>query len=222
MMIARLMGTLLLASLLAAPTPAPPWKGLPLRTMTKDHGGKNGDVTNLAFEGAQATIIAAFKKIGWVQADPLSAVNDAHLAAAAVAHQPYPTAPVSTLYLFGRMQDFAMEHEVGSVSKRDHARFWDTKRQDPRTHLELWLSDASRDIAIEPLMKDTVPVGTTHKIDPNIDAERGLIDAALNQARLVSAKVIEMGIPTTNGRNGSGDRFFTDGKVPVFVLSAPR
>jgi hypothetical protein len=175
---------------------------------------------NIALEGSRATILAAFAAIGWVPADPLSLRDDARLATDAVLHRSYPTAPVSRLYLFGRQEDFAVEHELGSVARRDHARFWDTKRRDPTTHLELWIGDASRDSGIEVLRRHGIPVGTTHHIDPDLDAERTRIVQALRATGRVLAVVMEPGMgATTAGRNGGGDRFFTDGRVAVIVLN---
>lgn len=160
---------------------APPWKGLPLRTRKKS--GRPGDPINVAFEGSKSAILAAFKQIGWVEADPLTTKNDLHLAAATVAGQPYRHAPVSTLYLFGRAQDVAVERELGSTAKRDHARLWDAHRTDPVTHLELWLGDAARDNKIEVVRKDGVIAGTTHHIDADIDAVRDRIEDNLPRVR---------------------------------------
>jgi LssY C-terminus len=215
---ARLALVLLLAA--GAASPNPPWRGLPMRTQT--HAHVPGDPVNIAFEGSRAAILKAFARIGWVQADALDLKNDVKLAEAALLRKPYPRAPVSNLYLFGRAEDFAVEHENGSVSKRDHARFWDTNRQDGTTHLELWIGDASRDIAIEPLYRRKfphIPIGTTHRIDGNLDAERDLIVHAVQAAGLVAAVVREPGIGATrNGTNGGGDHFSTDGQVTVVVL----
>src|SRR5579871_4274106 len=193
-----LVAVLLVAMPALAAAPTPPWSGLPVRTTTHSHIA--GDPINVGFEGSRAMILAAFTKIGWVQADPLSARDDARLAEDAILHRSYPTAPVSRLYLFGRQEDFAVEHELGSVSRRDHARFWDTGRQDLATHLELWIGDASRDIGIKALLRHHISIGTTHKIDGNLDAERSLIVTAMQQAGLVAAVVMEPGIgPTSNG-----------------------
>jgi hypothetical protein len=181
--------------------------------------GIPGDPVNVAFEGSRAQILTAFKGIGWVQADPLSLRNDARLAVDAVLHRPYPIAPVSRLFIFGRQEDFAVEHELGSVARRDHARLWDTGRMDPETHLELWIGDASRDAGIEILRRHGMPIGTTHHIDPNLDAERALIVQALQAKGMVATMLMEPGIgPTTNGHNGGGDRFYTDGKVALLIL----
>jgi hypothetical protein len=137
-----------------------------------------------------------------VKADSLSVEHDAHLAEAALHHGKYPAAPVSNLYLFGRSEDFAVEHERESVSSRDHARFWDTKRQDQNTHLEIWIGDCSRDIGIKIVHKNH-HVGTTHRIDGNLDAERALIVSEIQQTGRVSTVVMEPGMgPTKDAVNG--------------------
>lgn len=199
---------------------APDWNGLPMRTYASLKKRILGDPINIAFEGTQSSIIAAFVKIGWLQADSLSSRNDIHLAEATIKHGSYPKAPVSNLYLFGRAEDFAVEHELRSVYSRDHARFWDTTRRDGKTGLDLFVGDASRDIAIKVLRtKLGLPRGTTHKIDGNLDAERTTIVNLMRKAGLVATVVMEPGMGrATNAMNGGGDRFYTDGKVAVVVL----
>jgi len=193
------------------------WGGVPTRTRVKS--GTPGDPVNIAFEGTQSQIMAAFEKIGWVKADPLSVRDDIRLAKAFLAHQSYPTAPVSNLYLFNRPEDIAVEHELGSVSTRHHARFWDTGRQDAGTHMELWIGDCSEDTNVEPLRKHGIIVGTTHHIDPNLDRERDYIFALMKKASVISSLVIEPGMGrTTNGRNAGGDPFSTDGRVDLILL----
>lgn len=203
----------------ASPVPSPPWQGLPTRTTLTAHAGA-GDVLNVAFEGSRSEILSDFAKIGWVQADPLSLKNDAHLAEAALHHGKYPTAPVSRLYLFGRVEDFAVEKELGSVSQRDHARFWDTGRKDPGTRLELWIGGASRDIAIKIVHRHKYLLGTTHRVDGHIDTERALIVTSLQKAGVVASVLMEPSVGhLTNVRNGGGDLITTDGKAALIVLS---
>jgi len=197
--------------------PRPPWSGLPTRTLTS--GGVQGDPVNVALEGTQVQILTAFHAMGWVRADPLSVKDDARLAADALFHRLYPTAPVSNLYLFHRPEDFAVERELGSVSRRDHARFWDTGRKDPGTGLELWIGDASQDIGIEILRRHHVPVGTTHRINPDVDAERANIVSGLRSTGMVMTVLTEPGMgAATNAINGGGDHFHTDGKVALIIL----
>lgn len=214
-MVARLIASLLIAA--ASVAPSPPWNGLPTRTRT--HSGIPGDPVNVAFEGTRAQVLAAFAAIGWVKADPLSLKNDLRMAEAAVLHTHYFAAPVSNLYLFGRAEDFAVEHELGSIARRDHARFWDAHRSDSATHLELWIGDASRDIAVKVLRRHGLPVGTTHRIDGNLDAERDRIVSALRAAHVALSEVMEPGMGQTNDAvNGGGDHFHTDGKVALIIL----
>ena len=199
---------------------APLWTGLPVRTYANLKKKVLGDPVNIAFEGTQRSIVAAFAQIGWVRADPLSVRDDVRLAEATIKHGSYPTAPVSNLYLFDRREDFAVEHELRPVYSRDHARFWDTTRRDAKTGLDLFIGDASRDIAIKVLRTARgLPKGTIHRIDGHLDQERTTIVTLLRKAGLVTAVVMEPGMGrTTNAENGGGDRFYTDGQVAVVVL----
>jgi hypothetical protein len=173
-------------------------------------------------EGTREELLAAFAAIGARPADPLSLRHDLHLAEAALHHGKYLSAPVSRLYLFGRVEDLAVETELGSVSSRMHARLWETGRQDQATGRAVWLGAASLDIGIELLRLDHIPMGTTHRIDPDVDAVRDLLMVILSEAGLVAAVTRCPGIgPTTDGRNGGGDRFFTDGAVVVMVVTPP-
>ncbi len=85
--------------------------------------------------------------------------------------------------------------------------------------LELWIGDAARDVRVEVLRRHHIPIGTTHRIDPNLDAERELIVHAVEATGTVQTVITEPGIgPTLHGVNGGGDPFFTDGKVALIVL----
>lgn len=202
----------------STPTSSSTWLGLPMRTTVKPNSGA-GDAVNVALEGSRTAVLADFAKIGWVQADPLSKKNDVHLAEAALHHGKYPKAPVSRQYLFGRLEDFAVEHELSSVSQRDHARFWDASKQDPNTHQEIWLGAASRDIGIKVLRRHKVLVGTTHRIDGHLDTERQLIVTEMQHSGVVKSVFMEPGVgKLTNARTGGGDLIFTDGKLAVIVL----
>ena len=59
----------------------------------------------------------------------------------------------------------------------------------------------------------------THHIAPDIDAERDLVMADLAAARQLEERYQVTGIgPTLDGRNGGGDRYYTDGELDVGVL----
>lgn len=59
----------------------------------------------------------------------------------------------------------------------------------------------------------------THHIGPDVDAERDTVIADLKKAGvLASSFEMEGRGPTSHGRNGGGDPYFTDGMVLVGVL----
>jgi hypothetical protein len=62
----------------------------------------------------------------------------------------------------------------------------------------------------------------THHIAPDLDAERDKLMADLVRAGWVDARYKVKGIgPTQDGRNGGGDRYFTDGEIDVATLRTP-
>lgn len=96
---------------------------VPSFTMTGD--GLPGDPVNLALIGEFEKLRAAFAKAGWTEADPLGVVSYWRMVVAFVSNRPYPAAPFSTLYLFGRGQDIGFQKAIdGTPRKRHHTRFW--------------------------------------------------------------------------------------------------
>jgi LssY C-terminus len=94
---------------------------VPRFTVTAD--GLPGDPVNLALIGTLGQLRAAFATAGWAGADRLNLASSWRMARAFVLNEPYPTAPFSTLYLFGRGQDFAFSGR-SITAKRHHVRFW--------------------------------------------------------------------------------------------------
>ena len=126
---------------------------------------------------------------------------------------------MSALLLFGRKQDLAFEQDVGgSAKQRNHVRFWRTDVKDPNGG-EVWVGAATFDRGVG-LSHTTGQI--THHIAPDLDAERAALMADLVEARFVGRTYRLPGSgPTLVGRNGGGDRYFTDGEVLVGVLEAP-
>ncbi|MGA8956708.1 MAG: LssY C-terminal domain-containing protein, partial [Pseudolabrys sp.] len=61
----------------------------------------------------------------------------------------------------------------------------------------------------------------THHIGPDIDAERDGLTDDLKKARVVEAIYEVTGVgPTLIGRNGEGDRYYTDGEIKISRLVA--
>ena len=84
-----------------------------------------GDPVNLVLTGTLQQLNAAFELAGWSQADQLCLASSWRMIRAFVFNSPYPTAPFSTLYLFGRGQDVGFQKPIdNSPRKRHHIRFW--------------------------------------------------------------------------------------------------
>ena len=97
-------------------------KRVPRFTITGD--GLPGDPVNLVLIGTLQQLHAAFAIAGWSEADRLNLASSWRMVRAFVFNSPYPSAPFSTLYLFGRGQDFGFQKPIGdSPRKRHHIRF---------------------------------------------------------------------------------------------------
>src|SRR4029077_20699624 len=96
---------------------------VPRYTMTGD--GLPGDPINLVLIGTRQQLQAAFAAAGWATADRLRLKSSWRMCRAFVLKSPYPPAPFSTLYLFGRGQDVGFQKAIdNSPRKRHHIRFW--------------------------------------------------------------------------------------------------
>src|SRR5215813_12374957 len=96
---------------------------VPSYTITGD--GLPGDPVNVALVGTLQQLRSAFAISGWSEADQLGLASSWGMVRAFVFNSPYPTAPFSTLYLFGRGQDIGFQKAIdNSPRKRHHVRFW--------------------------------------------------------------------------------------------------
>jgi hypothetical protein len=185
--------------------------------VTHTDAGIPGDPINVALVGTDAEVVAALAAAGWRPAQPITLHSSLEIVESVLLRRPDPTAPVSNLYLWGRHQDLAFEQEVGSSAReRHHVRFW---RSDMRGDggRPLWLGAATFDRGVG-LSHRTGQI--THHIAPDLDAERDKLIADLAAAGRLVTVYRAGGIgPTLNGRNGGGDRYFTDGDIAVGVLT---
>jgi hypothetical protein len=105
---------------------------VPRYTVTGD--GLPGDPVNLVLMGTLQQLRAAFGIAGWTEADPLGIWSSWRMVRSFIRNSPYPAAPFSTLYLFGRGQDIGFQKAIdNSPRKRHHIRFW--ALQPPRESL---------------------------------------------------------------------------------------
>ncbi len=183
--------------------------------VTRTAQGLPGDPINFGLIGEEREILCAFRAAGWSVADSISLRSSLQIAGSVALRRSDPNAPVSPLYYDGRIEDLALQLQDGaSAARRHHIRLWRIGPVfGPRP---LWLASSSYDRGVG-LSHYTLQV--THHIGADLDAERGFVGEALAKAGAVEKFVQFSGVgPTLNGRNGGGDRYFTDGEVLVATL----
>lgn len=187
------------------------------RTRTGD--GLLGDPVNIAFNGSAKSLHRAMQNAGWTKADELSTKSTIKMIKSSMLKKSYKHAPVSSLYLFSRKQDFAYQQEIdGNPHKRHHVRFW--KVPDgwilPGGYKVDWLAAGTYDRSVG---FSSLTFQITHKIGENIDEERDYILSSLqNRHKKISVKIIKNYSTGFRDRNGGGDNIKTDGNLPVVTL----
>ena len=185
--------------------------------------GVLGDPVNLALDGSEADIHEAMTRAGWTRADELTIRSSWRIVVSSVLRRPYPEAPVSSLFLFGRRQAFAYQQEVdGNPSQRHHVRFWPVPDgwRLPGGFRVQWLAAATYDKAVG-ISLFTLQV--THRIDADIDIERDyVIDTVRYVVPEASLRVIKDYSSAFTTRNGGGDFVHTDGSLPILDLTSLR
>ena len=194
-------------------------KGLAGRQMvTRTAQDIPGGPINVGLVGEKADVLCAMHAAAWYPADPITFKSSVEIVGSVVLRRPYRDAPVSPLFYDGRREDLAFEKPVGeSADRRNHVRFWQVLAQGQEGR-PVWLGSATFDSGVG-LSRYTGQV--THDIAPDIDAERNRLVDDLKTAKVVEAIYEVTGIgPTLVGRNGEGDRYYTDGEIKIARLVA--
>jgi hypothetical protein len=206
-------------------------KLVPSYTITGD--GLPGDPVNVVLVGTLRQLRRAFAALGWSEADRLSLASSWGMVRAFVLNAPYPTAPFSTLYLFGRGQDIGFQKAIDdSPRKRHHIRFWalsqtraraswgtadfwlNTERP-PDDESVLWIGAGTRDTG---LSFTRLSFQITHATDSDTNAERDYIVDELRKNRSIEAVKLYKA-----GENLLAERvnhYITDGEITLAVLAA--
>ncbi len=193
----------------------PALKDAPGVTSTGD--GHPGDPLNIALIGSEDELASILKDSGWYPADTLSLKADLKIAADTVLSRPYKDAPVSNLYLWGRKEDKAFEQPVGNNPRqRHHVRFWRSAELDAQGR-PLWFGAATFDKSVG-LSETTGQI--THHIDSEVDNERDhLLDNLKQNGGLTDLRFVDDFHKVHDGVNGGGDRWHTDGRLPVGTIA---
>jgi hypothetical protein len=206
-------------------------KRVPSYTITSD--GLPGDPVNVVLVGTLQQLRGAFAALGWSEADPLSLASSWGMVRAFVLNTPYPTAPFSTLYLFGRGQDIGLQKAIdNSPRKRHHVRFWalsqrraqatwgtadfwlNTERPQDNERL-LWIGAGTRDTG---LSLTRLSFQITHATDSDTNRERDYIVDELRKNRSIEAvKIYRAGDTLLTERI---NHYITDGEITLAILAA--
>jgi hypothetical protein len=192
--------------------------GLADRPMvTRTAQGIPGDALNVGLVGIREEVIRAMRAADWYPADATTLKTSIEIAGSVLFDRPYRDAPVSDLFYDGRRQDLVFEKPAGaSADRRHHVRFWLVLEHGTEGR-PVWLGAVTFDRGAG---VSHLTGAITHHIAPNIDAERDGLIAGLDAARMLTATYQISGAgPTFNGRNGGGDRYFTDGEITIGVIS---
>jgi len=206
---------------------------VPSYTVTGD--GLPGDPVNVALVGTLGELRAAFAALGWSEADRLNLASSRGMVRAFVLNSPYPTAPFSTLYLFGRGQDIGFQKAIdNSPRKRHHVRFWAlslTRAESTWGEANFWLntdrpSDKETAIWVGAGTRDTglsltrLSFQITHATDSDTNTERDYIIAELIKGgRIEAPKMYQSGqyLPTEHVNH-----YVTDGEIALARLAMRR
>jgi hypothetical protein len=182
-----------------------------LPMVTRTGTGIPGDPLNVGLVGSRDDILRAMDAAKWFPADPVTLRTSIEIVGSVVLDRPYHAAPVSPLYYQGKKEQLAFEKPDGrSADRRHHVRFWQVLDKG-MSGRPVWLGAVTFDRGVG-FSHYTGQV--THHIGPDIDAERDLLMRDLREAGMVEALFQISGIgPTLFGRNGGGDRYYTDGEI---------
>ena len=184
---------------------------VPQRVRSKSK--KPGDPLNLIMVGTAEQILAAFKQAGWNEAEKLGTKSAVGTVRAMASNNGLENAPVSQLYLFGRVEDLAFEKALNTFLKRHHLRLWKTEAV-TASGRPIWIGAATHDIGLDVHFKVV-----SHEIDPDLDVERAKVGADLMAGGLVaSEQLVTRPDPLTEGNTATGGTWKTDGQLIVVEL----
>jgi len=212
---------------------------VPAVTTTGD--GWASDPVNIAvLARSEKDFIWAMRKAGWFTADANTWKNSLREGWSLLFARPYPTAPFSRLYLFGRSQDLGFQIPVGNSPRhRHHVRFWRVDaRNNPLEHTKwnehqgfwrtlfkrfmrrkysLWVGAAIYDSGSVAIRWRNGQL--THQVHPDANFERDFIIESLERAdALRTVTDIKAGEPYRGRGQTVGVTVISDGFVKLCEL----
>jgi hypothetical protein len=191
------------------------------RSTANRRGTRQGDPLNLVAIGDFDTLINGFGA-RWDETETISLNSCWRTSKAFLLGSTYRYSPVSSLFVNGRCQDFALQKARETINERLHLRLWITPLRFQGK--PVWIGQISRDIGVRFTWRTWNL--TTHKIDPDVDDARDyLLDDLLEGGHVALVAFVsgaEAAGRATPRHNLTGDRYFTDGMRAVAVFSESR
>ena len=194
-------------------------EALPCCTVNKDDTD-TGDPLNLVLIGNAIDLYYAVLRAAWDETEVVTAASGFKTAMSFITGGEYRYSPVSSLYLFGRRQDIALQKIRSNIHERNHFRLWLA----PMTFegKPVWIGQISRDIGVR-FTRKTI---TTHKIDPDVDETREFLVENLAYKQVIQkiAYVGGVGAAPIDAPRGNltGDPYYTDGlRVVLWIAEDP-
>lgn len=180
---------------------------------------KQGDPLNLVVVGTADEVWPAFAQAGWDPTESLRTSSAFKTGVYGLFGGAYRYAPISSLYVWGRPQDIALQKVRSNIHYRNHLRLWlapVTFQGKP-----VMIGQVSRDIGSRFTTKS--PTLTTHRIDPDVDETRANLIQDMIYSQSLKAFAFAGGVgeaPEESPRqNLTGDVYFTDGRRVVMLLT---
>jgi len=179
-----------------------------------------GDPLNLVVVGNTEDVFHAFIRSGWDETETVYSMSTWKMALSFLFGGEYRYSPVSSLYVYGRSQDIALQKIRESINQRNHLRLWlAPMRYEGKP---VWIGQISRDIGVRWTLQGGVIL--THKVDPDVDEARDYLiqDLWYSQGLLKLGFVKGAGAaPISEPRqNLTGDPYFSNGHRAVLWVSS--
>lgn len=213
---------------------------IPMYVTTPD--GWPADPVNIAVvASSEKHFIDIMTRAGWYTADPATLKNSFREGMSILLNKPYPNAPFSKLYLFGRPFDLGFQlprNKELSARARHHVRFWSLDIPNDAAHhghYHFWhktlrhLLGGDKKIWIGAALDDSSPFALrwrtgqlTHGNNPDSDLERDFIINTLSNAKQIKrTKTVYAGEPFSFRGQTLRIKFICDGNIRVVELKGP-
>lgn len=213
---------------------------IPMYATTGD--GWPSDPVNIAVvANSEKHFKAAMEKAGWYVADKATFKNSIREAISIIFRTPYPHAPFSSLYLFGRPQDIGFQipsNDRLSAYSRHHVRFWRLELPENishQGHYYYWVKKLKhllgndKEVWIGAAIEDMHSLGIrwrsgqlTHRNNKDIDGERDFIINLLKDSKQIKAiSTVKAGTPFQIRGQQFDNKFISDGSLQVVELRKP-